>query len=103
MTTDDYSKRHRSDADDPMEPSNSPTPGDDAARDELALLEAWLAEFDTPAPSESTLVAIKRRVEFELDSEWLATAAADPVVDDVTRARVKLAVRRRLQDTPAPE
>ena len=103
MTTDDYSKRRRSGDDDPMDPSNAPPPHDDASRDELALLEAWLAEFDAPAPSESRLVEIKRRVEIELHTQWLTTAAADPVIDEVTRARVKLAVRRRLEESPARE
>lgn len=86
-----------------MDPSNAPPPHDDAARDELGSLEAWLAEFDTPAPSKSRLVEIKRRVEIELNSQWLTTAAEDPVIDEVTRARVKLAVRRRLEEMPAGE
>lgn len=103
MTREDRSQRRRSDDNDPMDPSSPPSPLDDAAREELASLEAWLAEFDTPAPSESRIVDIKRRVEIELNSQWLAAAAADPVVDEVIRARVKFAVRQRLEDTPPRE
>lgn len=103
MTTDDYSTRRRSGDDEPMDPSNAPPPHDDAFRDELASLEAWLAEFDAPAPSKLRLVEIKRRVEIELNSQWLTAVAADPVIGEVTRARVKLAVRRRLEEMPAGE
>lgn len=103
MTTDDHSRIPRPGDDDPVDPSCPPSPLDDAAREELASLEAWLAEFDTPALSESRLVEIKRRVEIELDSQWLVTAAADPVIDDATHERIKLAVRHRLEQTPAGE
>ena len=103
MIREDHSKSSRSIDDDPMDPSIGPTPRAEVAYDELASLEAWLAEFDSPAPSESRLVEIKRRVEIELDSQWLTTVAADPVIDEVIRARVKLAVRQRLEDTPARE
>ena len=101
MTTGDHSKRHRSGDDDPIDPSSAPGFYDDAARDELASLEAWLAEFDTPPPSESRLVEIKRRVEIEVNSQWLAAAAADPLIDEATSARVKLAMRKRLEASPA--
>ncbi|MCH7702106.1 MAG: hypothetical protein IID37_10495 [Planctomycetes bacterium] len=103
MIREDHSKRRRSDDDDPMDPSIGPTPRAEAAHEELASLEAWLAEFDTPAPSESRLVEIKRRVEIEVNSQWLTAVAADPVIDEVIRARVKLAVRKRLEASPAGE
>jgi len=103
VTADDHPKRRQPDADDPLQSASGPSPLDDDAGEELASLEAWLAEFDSPTPSESRIVEIKRRLEIELDSQWLVTAAADPVLDEVAGDRIKLAVRQRLQEPPVRE
>jgi len=77
---------------------SAPNPHDD----ELPSLDSWLADFESPIPTASKIVDIKRRIDIEIGMEWLSETSADPALDDGIRTRIKLVVRRQLSAESAP-